>query len=203
MYDLEDRINFAVFPGHQGGPHNHTISALATALKQAASPEFKDYQAQVISNASAFATRLSSLGYDLMAGGTDNHLVLLNLRNNGIDGARVERALETANVTTNKNTVPGDKSALTPHGLRLGTPAMTSRGLTEDDFEKVADYLHRGVVAAKNLKASLPSKKLVDFKAAIAEGGIAELDELREEVTEFSRTFPTIGYSEEDMKYKE
>jgi glycine hydroxymethyltransferase len=133
-YDLEARINFAVFPGLQGGPHNHTISALATALKQAALPEFKAYQKQVLANASAFAAALQRGGFTLVSGGTDNHLVLVDLRAQGMDGARVERVCELAGLSVNKNTVPGDKSALVPSGIRMGTPALSSRGLDEADF---------------------------------------------------------------------
>jgi glycine hydroxymethyltransferase len=137
VYDLEARINFAVFPGLQGGPHNHTISALATALKQAASLEFKAYQQQVLANASAFAAALQRGGFTLVSGGTDNHLVLVDLRAQGMDGARVERVCELAGLSVNKNTVPGDKSALVPSGIRMGTPALSSRGFDEKDFEVV------------------------------------------------------------------
>ncbi len=137
-YDLESRINFAVFPGLQGGPHNHTISALATALLQAASPEFKAYQRQVLANAAAFAGALQgSGGFTLVSGGTSNHLVLVDLRPQGLDGARVERVCELAGLSLNKNTVPGDKSALVPSGIRMGAPALTSRGLDEADFVQV------------------------------------------------------------------
>ncbi len=106
MYDLESKINFAVFPGCQGGPHNHTITALATALKQAQSPEYKEYQRQVVANSKFFASKLIDMGYNLVSGGTDNHLLLVNLkksRNNmGMDGARVERVMELANLAANK-----------------------------------------------------------------------------------------------------
>ena len=136
-YDFESRINFAVFPGLQGGPHNHTITALATALLQAASPDFKAYQTQVLANASAFARALQGGGFTLVSGGTDNHLVLVDLRPQGLDGARVERVCELAGLSLNKNTVPGDKSALVPSGIRMGTPALTSRGLDEGDCTKV------------------------------------------------------------------
>ncbi len=136
-YDLETRINFAVFPGLQGGPHNHTIAALATALKQAASPEFKAYQRQVLANAAAFAAALKARGFTLVSGGTDNHLVLVDLRSAALDGARVERVCELAGLSLNKNTVPGDKSALVPSGIRMGAPALTSRGFEEADFVKV------------------------------------------------------------------
>ena len=129
LYDLEARINFSVFPGLQGGPHNHTIAALATALKQASTPEFKEYQTQVICNAKRFSEVLLRLGYELVGGGTDNHLVLVNLKKSkhALDGARVERVLEVANIAANKNTIPGDVSAMTPGGIRMGTPALTTR----------------------------------------------------------------------------
>jgi glycine hydroxymethyltransferase len=97
-YDLKKRIDSAVFPGHQGGPHNHTITALATALKQAASPEFKEYQEQVLKNCQALASKLLSKKYALVSGGTDNHLVLVNLRPKEIDGARIEYLLENVNI---------------------------------------------------------------------------------------------------------
>jgi len=114
MYNLEDPINASVFPGHQGGPHNHTIAALAVALKQAKTPEFREYQENVLKNAKALAGRLGKegLGYEIVSGGTDNHLVLVDLKPKGIDGARVERVLELVNVAANKNTVPGDISAV-------------------------------------------------------------------------------------------
>merc|ERR1719247_2289089 len=138
MYDIADKIDFSVFPGHQGGPHNHTISALSTALKLAATPEFKVYQEQVMKNCQAFAQRFQELGYALVSGGTDNHLLLINLKPQGVDGSRVERVLELAHIAPNKNTVPGDTSALVPGGLRMGTPALTTRGFMEADFVKVA-----------------------------------------------------------------
>ena len=96
-YDLESKINFAVFPGLQGGPHNHTISALATALLQATTQDFKDYQIQVQKNASHMAKHFMEKGYEIVSGGTDNHLLLINLKNKGVDGARVERVLELGN----------------------------------------------------------------------------------------------------------
>jgi glycine hydroxymethyltransferase len=123
MYDLEEKINFAVFPGLQGGPHNHTIGALATCLKQAASADFVEYQKQVLKNSRRLADELIKLGYTLVSGGTDNHLVLVDVKQSkGIDGARVERILELACIASNKNTVPGDTSALTPSGIRMGAP---------------------------------------------------------------------------------
>merc|ERR1711864_49868 len=157
LYDLEGPINFSVFPGHQGGPHNHTITALAVALKQAQSPEFRAYQEAVLLNAQAFAKRLGDskdkggLGYTIVSGGTDNHLVLIDLKPQGVDGARVERVLELAGVASNKNTVPGDKSAMKPGGLRMGTPAMTTRGFQPEDFKRVADIVNRAVTITQRL----------------------------------------------------
>ena len=137
-YDLETRINFAVFPGLQGGPHNHTIAALATALRQAASPRFADYARATVANAAAFADALTRThGFTLVSGGTDNHLLLVDLRPLGLDGARVERVCELAGIAVNKNTVPGDTSALVPSGIRMGSPALTSRGFGEADFAAV------------------------------------------------------------------
>ena len=151
MYDLEGPINASVFPGHQGGPHNQTITAMAVALAQAQTSEFKDYQHAVLENAKALADRLGSpkgsggLGYNIVSGGTDNHLILVDLKDKGVDGARVERVLELVGVASNKNTVPGDKSAMKPGGLRMGTPAMTTRGFQPEDFKRVADIVHRAV----------------------------------------------------------
>lgn len=171
-YDLESRINASVFPGHQGGPHNHTITALAVALKQAQDPSFRAYQTAVLANARALAARLQDLGYALVSGGTDNHLVLVDLARSkpggggegsstsagaGVDGARAERLLELVGVAANKNTVPGDKSALVPHGLRMGTPAMTTRGFSERDFERVAEIVDRAVKVAIKVDAAARS----------------------------------------------
>ncbi|MBA0774128.1 hypothetical protein Gotri_009357 [Gossypium trilobum] len=162
--DLESAINNAVFPGLQGGPHNHTIGGLAVCLKHAQSPEFKAYQNQVVSNCRALANRLVELGYTLVSGGTDNHLVLVDLRPLGIDGARVEKILDMASITLNKNSVPGDKSALVPGGIRIGSPAMTTRGFKEKEFIAIADFIHEGVqitIDAKGLVSG--SSKLQEF----------------------------------------
>merc|ERR1740123_2100043 len=133
MHDFEDRINGAVFPGLQGGPHNHTITALATALKMGKSPEFKQYQEQVMKNAQSLAQTLTARNFDLVSGGTSNHLLLIDLRSKGVNGNKSELVCEAASIVLNKNTIPGDKSAMNPSGLRVGTPAMTSRGLVEAD----------------------------------------------------------------------
>jgi len=205
-YDLEGPINASVFPGHQGGPHNHTITALAVALHQAQQPEFKEYQKTVLENAKALAARLGNgkdaggHGYNVVSGGTDNHLVLVDLKDRGIDGARVERILELVGVAANKNTVPGDKSAMKPGGLRMGTPAMTTRGLQPEDFKRVADIVHRAVNITKTLdaKAKEAAEKsgrknptsVNAFKEYVQEGEeIVEIVELRREVEDWVGTF--------------
>lgn len=206
-FDLEGPINSSVFPGHQGGPHNHTITALAVALHQAQQPEFKEYQQNVLANAKAFAARLGDgkdsggLGYSVVSGGTDNHLVLIDLKDKGIDGARVERVLELVGVAANKNTVPGDKSAMKPGGLRMGTPAMTTRGFQPTDFKRVADIVHRAVNISKTLdgKAKEAAEKsgrknpgsVNAYKDYVKEGEeVVEIVELRREVEDWVGTFP-------------
>lgn len=203
MYDLEDKINFAVFPGLQGGPHNHTIGALATCLKQAASPEFIAYQQQVLKNSQRLAEELMKLGYTLVSGGTDNHLVLIDVKKSkGLDGARVERILELACIATNKNTVPGDTSALQPGGIRMGTPALTSRGFVEDDFAKVAHFFDRAVKITAEVKEK--TKKLKAFRQACAEGPSVhpDLEILRAEVSEFACSFPTVGFEPDEIDFE-
>ncbi|KAJ2364626.1 Serine hydroxymethyltransferase, cytosolic, partial [Coemansia sp. RSA 2607] len=198
-------INQSVFPGHQGGPHNHTIAALSVALKQAQGPEFRAYQQQVLDNAQAFAKAFTQRDYTLVTGGTDTHLLLVNLlASKGIDGARVERVLEMAKIAANKNTVPGDRSAMVPGGLRMGTPAMTTRGLKEKEFEQVAEFVDRAVVIAQDVAKNVGSKKFADFKAALGDdvSAVPALDALRTEVVDFSKSFPAVGFSVDSMVYK-
>jgi glycine hydroxymethyltransferase len=192
LYDLENRINESVFPGHQGGPHNHTIAALAVALKQAQAPHFKEYQAQVVKNSKALCEALQGLGHEIVSGGTDNHLVLINLKAKGVNGAKAETICDLVNIATNKNTVPGDKSALNPSGLRLGAPAMTSRGLVEKDFQQVAQFVDRAVSIAKKLQDQ-GYKKKAEFAAAAANDIDGDIAALRTEVEAFCETFETIG----------
>lgn len=209
-YNLEGPINISVFPGHQGGPHNHTITALAVALQQAQAPEFRAYQEQVLLNAKALATRLGDskknggLGYKLVSGGTDTHLVLVDLKPQGVDGARVERVLELVGVASNKNTVPGDKSAMIPGGLRIGTPAMTTRGFTDNDFTRVADIIDRAVTIAvrvdKSARQAAAAKndkyKLKSFFDHLGNGEEdPEIVQLRAEVSDWVGTYP-VPWSE-------
>ncbi|KAI9717409.1 MAG: hypothetical protein M1812_004761 [Candelaria pacifica] len=192
LYDLEGPINFSVFPGHQGGPHNHTITALAVALNQAMTPEFRQYQEQVIKNAKALEVEFKNLGYKLVADGTDSHMVLLDLRPKALDGARVEAVLEQVNIACNKNSIPGDKSALTPCGIRIGAPAMTSRGFGEEHFKRIADYIDKSITICKDVQSKLPKEtnKLKDFKLKVASGEVQEILDMKKEISEWAGSFP-------------
>ncbi|KAL8171801.1 hypothetical protein V2J09_023605 [Rumex salicifolius] len=169
--------------------------------KEAMTPEYKAYQEQVLSNCSKFAEALAEMGYELVSGGTDNHLVLVNLKNKGIDGSRVEKVLEAVHIAANKNTVPGDVSAMVPGGIRMGTPALTSRGFVEEDFVKVAEYFDASVKLAVKIKASAQGTKLKDFVAAMTQSE-SEIKKLRSDVEEYAKQFPTVGFEKETMKYK-
>jgi glycine hydroxymethyltransferase len=140
--ELKSEIDFAVFPSSQGGPHNNTISAITTALKQVNTDEFKEYSKQVIQNAKVMSDKLIELGFEILTGGTDNHLILVNLKNKGITGNQFEKIAEMCNVSVNKNTIFTDKSAFNPSGIRIGSPAMTTRGFKEDDFIFVAEIIN-------------------------------------------------------------
>jgi glycine hydroxymethyltransferase len=143
-------IDRAVFPGLQGGPHNHTTAAIAVALREAAQPEFAAYAHQIVANAAALAEALLARGFDLVSGGTDNHLLLVDLTAKDIPGKVAARALDRARITTNYNTVPYDpRPPFDPSGLRLGTPALTTRGMAEREMEIIAGWIDAGVEAAR------------------------------------------------------
>lgn len=147
--ELAEAIDKAVFPGLQGGPHMHTISALAIALKEADSPEFVSYAKQVVKNAKVLAETLMEKGFKLFTGGTDNHLILIDLRNKNIPGKKLAKALDRARIETNYNTIPGDPAKpFNPNGLRIGTPAITTRGMKEEQMKIVASLISR---VAENL----------------------------------------------------
>ncbi len=141
---MSELLDSAVFPGTQGGPLMHVIAAKAVAFREALQPSFADYTQQVVDNARAMGAELTARGYDLVSGGTDNHLVLIDLRNKDLTGKTAEQALEAAGITANKNMVPfDDKSPFVTSGLRLGTPAMTTRGFGPDEFARVAELIDR------------------------------------------------------------
>jgi glycine hydroxymethyltransferase len=227
-----ERIDRAVFPMLQGGPHNHQIAALAVALREASTPEFAIYVRNVIDNAKALGDGLTKRGYRLVTGGTDNHIVLWDVRSaiapagtggggTTMTGSKLERVLEMAGMTANKNSVPGDTSAINPGGVRLGTPALTTRGLDVRDFDVVAEFLHRGCtlavrvqeLAASNIqgrddegglrgvvvngKEGVGSVKvsLREFEATLREDDalMMELNALKDDVEAFSSDFDMPG----------
>jgi len=193
-YEYEEAINFAVFPSLQGGPHNHQIAGLATQLKEVATPEFKAYAKQIRANAQALAKFLIGKGYKLTTEGTENHLMLWDLRPLGLTGSKVEKVLEMAHITLNKNAVHGDVSAMSPGGVRIGAPAMTSRGLKEADFVQIGEYLHRGLEICLAVQAK-SGKKLVDFNAALGEeANAAKISALKADVEGWAGKFFMPGH---------
>jgi glycine hydroxymethyltransferase len=176
--EFADRIDRAVFPGLQGGPHNHTTAAIGVALKEAATPAFKEYGHQIVRNAKALAQELTRYGFDLVSGGTDNHLILIDLTNKNVPGKKAARALERAGIICNYNTVPYDpRKPFNPSGIRLGTPAVTSRAMGEDQMRQIAQWMDQ-VIAR------------VDDDTAIARIG--------EAVRSMSKAFPAPGLALDD-----
>ena len=171
-------LDRAVFPGLQGGPHNHTTAAIAVALREAAQPSFKEYAHNVVANARVLAGALVDRGFDLVSGGTDNHLILADLTSKGVTGKVAAKALDRAGVELNYNTVPFDpRRPFDPSGIRLGTPAVTSRGMGEDVMLRIAGWIDRVV--------SAPADDDV-------------IDRTRAEIREVSRAFPPPGISVQD-----
>ncbi len=145
------QIDKAIFPGTQGGPLMHIIAAKAVAFGEALTPEFKAYQEQIIKNSQALCSALKNNGFDIVSGGTDNHLILIKLLKNGISGKELEHRLDEVHITANKNTIPGDpQSPFVTSGLRVGTPAVTTRGFKENEMEKIAEWI---AAAADNFEA--------------------------------------------------
>ena len=168
-------VDQAVFPGLQGGPHNHTTAAIAVALAEAGQPAFAGYARQVVSNAKALAEGLLARGFELVSGGTDNHLVLVDLSSKGVPGKPVAKALDRARITVNYNTVPFDpRRPFDPSGIRLGTPAVTTRGMTEEEMELIASWVDTVV-------------------RAVARGDEAVVVTVAGEVAEVAARFPVPG----------
>jgi glycine hydroxymethyltransferase len=197
--NFEAKISAAVFPGLQGGPHVHQIAGIATQLKEVATEEFKLYSKQVIRNAQALADQLSSVhGYTLATGGTVNHLILWDLKPQALSGSKMQTVCDHCSITLNKNAVLGDKSALTPGGVRIGTPALTTRGLVEADFRQVADFLHEAANIALVLQVT-SGKLLKDFEVAVKAS--PEIRALKTKVQRFVTQFPMPGFDTVNMKY--
>jgi glycine hydroxymethyltransferase len=167
-----DAIDRAVFPGLQGGPHDHTTAAIAVALHEAARPSFREYAAKVVDNARALGKALLERGFELVSGGTDTHLLLVDLRSKAVTGGIAAEALDRAGLVCNRNTIPFDpRKPLDPSGIRIGTPAVTTRGLGTHEMETIAEWLERGVAAALHGREDV-------------------LEQIRSEVEELGRGFP-------------
>merc|ERR1712079_700890 len=167
--DIKDRIDQAVFPALQGGPHNHQIGALAAQLKEVNSPEFKEYSKQVVENAKALAEALMAKGHKLATDGSDNHLVLWDLRPHGLTGSKLEKITDAVSITLNRNAVHGDASALSPGGVRIGMPAMTTRGCKVSESQQIAAFLDQCVQIAIRLQErnGQASSDILDCKSWI------------------------------------
>ena len=153
--EVNKKYNFnkAIFPGIQGGPLMHVIAAKAVCLKEALTPEFKEYQKQIVKNASVLADALIERGFDIVSGGTDNHLMLVDLSGTETSGKELEKRLDDAHVTANKNTIPNDpRSPFVTSGVRLGTPAVTTRGMKEDDMDKIAEIIAMVIESEENVE---------------------------------------------------
>lgn len=163
--EVNEKYNFnkAVFPGIQGGPLMHVIAGKAVCLKEALTDEYKEYQKQVVKNAACLAQALTERGFKIVSGGTDNHLMLVDLQNLDLTGKEVEKLLDSVHITANKNTVPNDpKSPFVTSGIRLGTPAITTRGAKEDDMIVIADAIEAAVIDKDNDKAMALVKNITD-----------------------------------------
>ena len=161
--ELGSAVDKTIFPGIQGGPLMHVIAAKAVCFKQAMTPEFMNYQRQIVKNAKILAEKLVELGYNLVSGGTDNHLMLVDLRNKGITGKQAEKALEEAGITVNKNMIPFDpQKPWIASGIRIGTPAVTTRGMKEKDMEVIAGMIDRVLSDTEDLKIKEEVRKEVE-----------------------------------------
>jgi glycine hydroxymethyltransferase len=183
--ELSEEIDYGVFPGLQGGPFEHTIAALAVCLHEAATKAFAEYAKQVVANAKYLAEKLLGLGYDVVTGGTDKHLILIDLRNKNISGRNPAKALDYAGIILNRNSVPNETgSPMNPSGIRLGTPTVTTRGMKEKEMEKIAGWIDR-VITLVTPHCSLKPK---EFAALLPE--LKELDMIAEEVKKLCLQFP-------------
>jgi glycine hydroxymethyltransferase len=159
--ELEEKINKSVFPGLQGGPHMHTITGIAYAFGRALKKDFYNYQKQIIKNSKKLAEELIKRGFELYTGGTDNHLMMIDLKPLNLDGKTAESLLERANIVANRNSLPSDTSPFNPSGIRLGTPAITSRGMKEKEMIKIAEFFER--ILIKKEKPEKIKKEVINL----------------------------------------
>ena len=148
--NLEEMINKSVFPGCQGGPHNNVIAAIAYSFKRAKTKEFLSYQNQIVKNAKVLSLALKKKGFQLITNGTDNHLMVVDLKNLNLSGKEAEKILEQANILANRNVIPGDLKAFNPSGIRIGTPFVSFRGMKEKEMELIADFIDRLLIKKEN-----------------------------------------------------
>jgi len=188
--DVKERIDMAVFPALQGGPHNHQIGGLAAQLLEVKTPEFVEYSKAVCANAKTIAETLISKGHKLASDGTDNHLILWDLRPHGLTGSKVEKVCDAVSITLNRNAVHGDASALSPGGVRIGSPAMTTRGCGAEEFKQIALFLDRCCTIALSIQKE-KGKKLADFEKGVAEN--ADVTALKKEVEDWASGFGYPG----------
>jgi glycine hydroxymethyltransferase len=186
--ELEQQINDAVFPGLQGGPHENQIAAVATQLREVQTPEFKEYIKQVRLNAQKLAKALENLDFKIVTGGTDNHLMLVDLRNKGISGGKAEKILEYVGISVNKNTIPGDVSALNPSGIRIGTPAITTRGLKDNDMLYLAEIIDGIIQVGTKIQTEHSPKTIKEFIQYFDK--YSELEYFRQSVSNWMMKFP-------------
>lgn len=194
--DLPKLIDSAIIPGIQGGPHDNQTAAIGVTLKEAATASFKRYAGQIIKNNKILAEELLKYGFDVVSGGSDNHLMLIDFRNKGLNGKVVAFALEVAGIVTNMNGVPFDTMPpLYPSGIRLGTTAITSRGMKEKDMKKVAAWINRAVEEIKNEKLPEEKEKRSEFmkEFKVRAGKNKNLLKIGREVKSFSLKFPVPG----------
>jgi glycine hydroxymethyltransferase len=194
--EMGEKIDKAVFPGLQGGPHDNQTAAIAIALQEASTPAFKKYGMQVIKNAQKLAEELNWLGFDLVSGGTDNHLILIDLTSKKVNGSLAAIGLEIAGIVVNKNAVPNDPMPpFYPSGIRLGTPALTSRGMKENDMVKIAGWINLVVEELKNYQLPEDKEKRKDFmqnfRKKISQN--KNLIRIKKEITAFAKKYPTPG----------
>jgi len=189
LYDLEQKINDSVFPGHFGGPHNHSIAGSAVGLKMVTHPLFKENQKQVAANAKVLCAEMSAKGYPIVGNGTSNHMVIVNVKEKGIDGARVDYFCSQVNISLNKNVIPGGQNAVVPGGIRLGSPAMTTRGCLEKDFVQIAEFLDRAIKMSQTFKQD--KQNLAGYKQSVDEAAQSneKVQAFKKEVQSFSSQF--------------